>query len=182
MALVSTPKVNLGWKAVDFSLPATNGKSYSLQDAMGKKGLVVMFISNHCPYVKSIQSKLVRDMADLKTYGIGSIAIASNDVENYPEDDMDQMQNIAQSLAYPFPYVQDKTQTIARAYDAVCTPDFFGFDANLTLCYRGRLDDSGMQVTENRHRDLFEAMKQLATTGKITTKQHPSMGCSIKWK
>ncbi len=182
MALLSTPKVNLGWKAIDFSLPATDGKCYSLQDAMGEKGIVVMFISNHCPYVKSIQSKLVRDMADLKALGIGSIAIASNDVENYPEDGMETMQKIAHSLAYPFPYVQDETQSIARAYDAVCTPDFFGFDANLTLRYRGRLDDSGMQLTENRHRDLFEAMQQLATTGNITGTQYPSMGCSIKWK
>lgn len=182
MAALETPPVEIGWQAPDFKLKGTDGKTYSLKDARGPKGLVVMFICNHCPFVKAIADKLARDMKDLAGLGIGSIAVMSNDVENYPEDSFDNMKTFKQQHGFIFPYVIDETQKIAKAYDAVCTPDFFGFDANLTLQYRGRLDDSGMQKKEGGVRELYEAMKKIAETGRAPATQKPSIGCSIKWK
>lgn len=182
MAALETPPVTIGWKAKDFKLKGTDGKTYSLSDAKGPKGLVVMFICNHCPFVQAIAGKLARDMRELQSLGIGSIAIMSNDVENYPEDSFDNMKRFKEKHGFPFPYVIDETQTVAKAYDAVCTPDFFGFDAGLTLQYRGRLDDSGRQKKQDGARELFEAMKSVAATGKAPAVQKPSIGCSIKWR
>jgi peroxiredoxin len=182
MAALQPPPVKTGWKAPDFKLKGTDGKTWSLADAMGPKGLVVMFICNHCPFVKAIADKLARDMKELQGLGIGSIAIMSNDVENYPEDSFDNMKKFHAANGFTFPYVIDETQSVAKAYDAVCTPDFFGFDANYNLQYRGRLDDSGMQKKSGGNRDLFEAMKQMATTGCAPANQLASIGCSIKWR
>jgi len=182
MPALQPPPVETGWKAHDFKLKGTDGKFYTLADAMGKKGLVVMFICNHCPFVQAIAGKLARDMKELAGLGIGSIAIMSNDVENYPEDSFDNMKKFHAANNFTFPYVIDETQAVAKVYDAVCTPDLFGFDVNFNLQYRGRLDDSGMQKKEGGARELFEAMKQVAETGRAPTKQNASIGCSIKWR
>jgi peroxiredoxin len=182
MAALQPPPVVSGWSAPDFNLKGTDGKTYSLHDAKGPKGLVVMFICNHCPFVKAIADKLARDMKELAVLGVGSIAIMSNDVENYPEDSFENMKKFHDANGFTFPYVIDETQSVAKAYDAVCTPDFFGFDSNLQLQYRGRLDDSGMQKKSGGNRDLLEAMKQVAATGRAPVEQKASIGCSIKWK
>ena len=176
------PLCDFGWKAVDFSLPATDGKTYTLADVRGPKGLVVMFICNHCPYVKAIVGRIVEDMAALKDDGIGAVAIMPNDTANYPADSFENMKAFAAENAFPFPYLIDESQAVARAYDAVCTPDFFGFNADLELQYRGRLDASRTELVPDARRDLLEAMRQVAATGKGPQDQIASMGCSIKWK
>lgn len=182
MVALETPPVTAGWKAPDFYLPGIDGKSYSLADVTGPKGLVVMFICNHCPYVQAIIDKIVRDMAELKSCGVHAIAIMSNDTAAYPSDDFPSMKRFAADHQFGFPYVIDETQDIARAYDAVCTPDFFGFEAGLTLRYRGRLDSSRKDKTATSERELFLAMKQLAETGTVPATQYPSIGCNIKWR
>ena len=182
MPALHTPPAQAGWRAPDFRLKATDGRIYSLKEAKGPKGLVVMFICNHCPFVQAVADKIARDAAELAAYGIGSIAIMSNDVANYPEDSFDRMIAFAGQHGFSFPYVIDETQEVAKAYGAVCTPDFFGFDAGLILHYRGRLDASGMQRTEGGKRELFEAMKQVAQSGRAPAVQAPSIGCSIKWR
>ena len=183
MVSLQTPICDFGWKAPDFDLPGVDGKRYTLADVCGKKGLLVMFICNHCPYVKAIRERIVRDTLELKQYGINSIAIMSNDPAEYEEDSFDNMKRVAAEYHFPFPYVWDETQEIAKTYGAVCTPDFFGFNGNLELQYRGRLDASRKEsAPENASRDLFEAMMQVAKTGKGPSEQIPSMGCSIKWK
>lgn len=183
MVSTPTPVCNFGWKAVDFDLPGVDGKRYNLASVRGPNGLLVMFICNHCPYVKAVIDRIVRDTQELKQYGIGSIAIMSNDPTDYPEDSWDNMVRIASEKRFPFPYVLDETQEVAKAYGAVCTPDFFGFNANLELQYRGRLDESRKETApEGVRRDLFEAMKQIAQTGQGPREQIPSIGCSIKWK
>ncbi len=182
MAALNPPPVQLGWQAPDFRLKSMDGKTYSLQDMRGEKGTLIMFICNHCPFVKAIADKLARDAAELANLGIKSVAIMSNDAENYPEDSYENMKVFAAKHQFSFPYLYDETQEVAKAYDAVCTPDFFGFDKDLKLAYRGRLDDSGMQKKEGGARELLEAMKQVAETGKAPAKQHASIGCSIKWK
>jgi len=182
MPALTTPKADIGWKAPDFKLKGTDGAFYTLKDVKGPKGLLVMFICNHCPFVQAIASKIAIDTKALAAIGIGSVAIMSNDVENYPEDSFDNMIRFKKAHGFAFPYVIDETQAIAKAYGAVCTPDFFGFDASLTLQYRGRLDASGMQRIEGGKRELFEAMKQVAETGHTAAAQTPSIGCSIKWR
>ena len=177
-----TPVCDFGWKAVDFALKGTDGRTYTLGDIRGENGTLVMFLCNHCPYVKAVIDRIIRDVGALKDHGIGSIAIMSNDTASYPEDSFDNMVRWAETLKFPFPYVIDETQTVARAYDAVCTPDFFGFDADLGLQYRGRLDASRVQPVADARRDLYEAMVQVAETGKGPAEQIPSMGCSIKWR
>ncbi len=182
MVRMETPVCDFGWPAPDFNLPGIDGKTYNLKTAAGPKGLLVMFICNHCPYVKSIRDRLVRDARDLQALGVGVIAIMANDPAEYPEDSFANMQAVAAEHAYPFPYVWDETQAVAKTYGAVCTPDFFGFNADLQLQYRGRLDESRKEPVEGARRDLFEAMRQVAETGHGPHEQIPSMGCSIKWK
>ena len=182
--MAATPPIcDFGWKAPDFELPATDGTMRSLQAVKGENGTVVVFICNHCPYVKAITDRLVRDAADLKTIGVSMVAICSNDATTHPDDSFENMGRFAVANGFSFPYLHDESQAVARAYDAVCTPDFFGFDAELGLQYRGRLDASRAQPGDpGLRRDLFEAMKSVAETGKGPEDQIASMGCSIKWR
>jgi peroxiredoxin len=183
MASTTTPVCDFGRPAIDFDLPGVDGKRYNLAAARGPNGLLVMFICNHCPYVKAVIHRLIRDVRDLQALGIGAIAIMSNDPTDYPEDSWANMVRLAGELDFPFPYVLDETQAVAKAYGAVCTPDFFGFNGNLTLQYRGRLDESRKETApEGVRRDLFEAMKEVATTGRGPAEQIASIGCSIKWR
>jgi peroxiredoxin len=183
MARMETPVCDFGWKAVDFALPGVDGKTYTLKDVAGPNGLLVMFICNHCPYVKAVIDRIVRDVRELREHGIGAIAVMSNDPTEYPEDSFANMAELARRLDFPMPYVLDESQAVAQAYGAVCTPDFFGFDRNLELRYRGRLDESRKETApEGVRRDLFEAMKQVAQTQRGPADQIPSMGCSIKWR
>lgn len=182
MVSLETPICDFGWKAVDFELQGVDGKTWSLDNVRGPNGALVMFICNHCPYVKAITGRLVRDVMELQAKGIGVIAIMSNDPTDYPEDSWENMKVVAETNGFTFPYVIDPTQATAKAYGAVCTPDFFGFDADLGLQYRGRLDESRKQPgAVDARRDLFEAMSRVAETGKGPEEQIPSMGCSIKW-
>lgn len=181
MVLTETPVCDFGKAAIDFSLQGVDGNKWTLNDCLGSKGLLVMFICNHCPYVTAIQDRLVRDTDELSDLGINSVAIMSNDPSDYPEDSFENMQRVAQQLNYSFPYLIDSDQKVARAYGAVCTPDFFGYNADLQLQYRGRLDNSGMQAKPDAQRELFEAMQIVAETGNGPADQIPSMGCSIKW-
>ena len=178
---VETPICDFGWKAPDFSLPATDGKTYKLEDLKGENGTLVMFICNHCPYVKSVIDRIVRDARELEALGIKTIAICANDANDYPEDSFENMVIFAEQNGFNFPYLHDKDQRIAKTYNAVCTPDFFGFDKDLGLQYRGRLDASRKDAVPDAKRELFDAMKQVAQTGHGPKDQIPSMGCSIKW-
>lgn len=183
MALVETPLCDFGAPAIDFALQGVDGRVWTLADCRGPKGLLVMFLSNHCPYVKAIQDRLVRDTLDLKALGVHTVAIMSNDTEDYPEDRFENMQRIAFEKGYDFPYLLDDTQNIAKAYGAVCTPDFFGYNNALKLQYRGRLDASGRDPRpKDAPRELFEAMQSVSLTGQGPRQQFPSMGCSIKWR
>ncbi|MCT4368984.1 thioredoxin family protein [Yangia mangrovi] len=180
---VSPPVCDFGWPAPGFTLPGTDGRTHSLEELRGSKGTLVMFICNHCPYVLAVLDRILRDARDLQTLGIGVVAISANDAAAYPADSFENMQKMAQERDFPFPYLHDESQEVARAYGAACTPDFFGFDAGLGLQYRGRLDASRKEAApEGTRRDLFEAMKQVAETGTGPQEQTPSMGCSIKWK
>jgi peroxiredoxin len=177
------PICDFGWPAVDATLPGIDGQDHSIFGHAGHKGLVVAFICNHCPYVKAVIQRIVGDANDLRTEGIGFVAINSNDAATYPEDSFDNMKLFAAAHRFTFPYLHDEDQAMARAYGAVCTPDFFGFNSDLTLQYRGRLDASRNQTgVANLRRDLFEAMKQVARTGNGPKDQIASIGCSIKWK
>jgi peroxiredoxin len=183
MASLETPVCEFGREAIDFDLPGVDGKRYNLASVKGEKGLLVMFICNHCPYVKSVQDRIIRDVKELALLGIGAIAIMSNDPADYPEDSFENMARIAKQFDYPFPYVWDETQKVAKAYGAVCTPDFFGFNGDLKLQYRGRLDASRKEAAPvDVRRDLFEGMLQVAKTGAGPENQIPGMGCSIKWR
>jgi peroxiredoxin len=182
MVSLTTPICNFGWKARDFDLPATDGQRHSLASVRGPNGLLLMFICNHCPYVKAVIRRIVRDCRELKAHGIGSVAIMSNDPSDYPEDSFDNMQRLAREQDFPFPYLLDETQETAKAYGAVCTPDFFGFNGKLELQYRGRLDASRKETVAEARRDLFEAMLEVARSSQGPREQIPSMGCSIKWK
>jgi peroxiredoxin len=182
MAGTMTPPVALGWPAAQFDLPGIDGRRHTLDTARGMHGLVVMFLANHCPYVRAIAAKIVRDTDELAALGIGSIAIMSNDAATWPEDSFDNMKAFADEHRFGFPYVVDESQDVARAYDAVCTPEFFGFGADLTLAYRGRLDASGRSPDPDARRELFEAMAQVARTGHAPVDQHHAIGCSIKWR
>lgn len=183
MALLETPVCQFGTPAPDFALPGVDGKVWTLTECMGPKGLLVMFICNHCPYVKAIQTRVVREARALKGIGVGCVGIMANDPEAYPEDSFENMRAVATSLEYPFPYLLDMDQAVAKAYGAVCTPDFFGFNSKGELQYRGRLDSSGRNpAPEGAERELFKAMQQIAETGSGPVDQIPSMGCSIKWR
>lgn len=178
----TAPICDFGWKAPDFRLPATDGKTYTLADLRGEKGTLIAFICNHCPYVKSIIGRLVRDAKDLKAAGVNMVTISSNDADNYPEDSFENMTDFAARHGFIFPYLHDQSQDVARAYGAVCTPDFFGFNARDELQYRGRLDASKTQLVPDARRDLYEAMMAVAVTGQGPRDQIASMGCSIKWR
>lgn len=182
MPALTTPICDFGWQGVDFNLEGVDGRSYALQDVRGDKGTLVMFICNHCPYVKAVIGRLVRDVTELQALGIGAIAIMPNDTEAYPADSFENMKTFAAEHGFTFPYVIDRTQEVARAYDAVCTPDFFGFDADLGLRYRGRLDASRVEPVPDARRELFEAMREVAASGRGPSEQIASMGCSIKWR
>ena len=180
---VSPPVCDFGWMPPDFTLPATDGKTCSLADISGPRGTLVMFICNHCPYVLAVLDRIIRDARDLSALGVGVAAICSNDATAYPDDSFDNMARMAEARGFPFPYLHDESQKVARAWGAECTPDFFGFNAAGALQYRGRLDASGKQAADpDVRRDLYEAMKQIAETGQGPRDQIPSMGCSIKWK
>ena len=184
MASLTTPICDFNTAAIDFNLPGVDDQAWSLEKAKGKNGLLVMFICNHCPYVKAIHKRLVEDTRMLRDeYGVNSIAIMSNDINEYTEDSFENMTKIANLWQFPFPYVLDENQEVAKAYGAVCTPDFFGYNSDLKLQYRGRLDESRKETSaKGVKRDLLEAMKQVAQTGQGPLEQIPSMGCSIKWK
>lgn len=183
MVTLQTPICTFGTPAPDFSLPGVDGKTWSRDQCEGEQGLLVMFICNHCPYVQAVRDRILRDARELAGHGIGCVAIMSNDPANYPEDSFDNMKRVAADHDFPFPYLVDETQEVAKAYGAICTPDFFGYNKELELQYWGRLDASRKQpAPQGARRDLFEAMKQVAETGKGPDEQIPSMGCSIKWK
>ena len=178
-----TPICDFGWKAPSFTLPGVDGKTYRLDELKGPNGTLVAFICNHCPYVKAVIDRIVRDADALKALGVNTVAICANDATTYPDDSFDNMKRFAEAHHFTFPYLHDEGQDVARAYDAVCTPDFFGFNADLELQYRGRLDASGREpASPSVRRELFEAMKQIAETGQGPRQQIPSIGCSIKWK
>jgi len=182
MALLQPPICQFGWKAPDFSLRGVDGRTYSLKDVRGPKGTLVVFICNHCPFVRAIIDRLVAEATELKAMGIGVIAIMPNDTKLSPGDAYPAMKDFAGEHAFNFPYVIDETQQVARAYDAVCTPDFFGFNAKDELQYRGRLDESRMELVKGARRELYDAMKLVADTGHGPKDQIASMGCSIKWR
>ena len=180
---IQTPICDFGQKAHDFQLKSTKNKIISLNDIKGEKGTLIMFICNHCPYVKAVTKDIVEDCKKLKNLGINSVAICANDAENYPEDSFDNMIVFAKKNQFDFPYLVDETQEIARTYDAVCTPDFFGYNKELELQYRGRLRElKNLVPVRDGDSDLFKAMKQISETGKGPEQQTPSAGCSIKWK
>ena len=180
---VSPPVCDFGWKAPDFTLPGTDGRDWSLGQIAGPKGALVMFLCNHCPYVQAVLDRILRDARDLQALGIGVVAISSNDAAAYPEDSFDKMRELARAKEFPFPYLHDESQAVARAYNAICTPDFFGLDAGGRLQYRGRLDASGRAPGPvDARRELYEAMKLVAETGSGPADQVASIGCSIKWK
>ncbi len=177
------PLCEFGWKPSDATLRGVDGTDHSILVHAGPNGLVVAFICNHCPYVKAVIDRIVRDARDLAELGVGFVAISSNDVDAYPEDSFENMKIFADAHRFPFPYLYDADQSVAKAWDAVCTPDFFGFNSAMELQYRGRLDASRKQSgPEDLRRDLFEAMRQVTETGKGPAEQVASMGCSIKWK
>jgi peroxiredoxin len=177
-----SPEGELGLAAPAFALTATDGLTYTLDDVRGRNGLVVIFMCNHCPYVQAALPRIVRDARDMAALGIGTVGINSNDATAYPEDSFERMATLAADRQLPFPYLYDETQQVARAYGAVCTPEFYGFDAGLRLRYRGRLDASRKDPIPDARRELFEAMQQIAQTGTGPELQTPAFGCSIKWK
>ncbi len=185
MVALTTPICEFGWNALDFNLPGVDGKSYSLSDIKGDNGTLVMFICNHCPYVKSVIHRIVEDISILNSKGIGSIAIMSNDVNDPKyglEDSFDNMKLFSKNNNFTFPYVYDESQKVGREYNAVCTPDFFGFNSNNELQYRGRLEESKMEIIPNADKELLNAMIKIAETGNGPREQIPSIGCSIKWR
>jgi len=182
MVRTETPIVDRTFQLPDFELPGVDGKTYRRDDVMGPKGLLVIFMCNHCPYVKAVEDRILRDVRDLQELGVGAAAIMANDPSDYPEDSFDNLKARAEEKAYPMPYLFDETQEVAKRFGAVCTPDFFGFNADGYLQYRGRLDESRKEAVPGARRELFEGMTQVAETGRGPEEQTPSMGCSIKWK
>ena len=180
--MATMPVCEFDTPAPDFDLIATDGRRYRRDELRGRNGLLVVFICNHCPYVISTIDRIVRDAAELGTHGIGSVAICSNDAAAYPEDSFENMKTAAARWHLPFPYLWDESQAVARAYGAVCTPDFFGYNARLELQYRGRIDDAGRIPRPGARRELFDAMVGVARTGKGPAGQTAGMGCSIKWR
>lgn len=181
MLLHSTP-VQMGWRAEPFTLADPDGRRYSLDDLIGERGLLIAFICNHCPYVIATIARFVADAKALTAEGIGVAAINPNDYHSYDADSPPNMKRFAQQHDFDFPYLVDEGQSVARTYDAVCTPDYFGFDASLALAYRGRLDDARMGDASHRVPELYNAMQSIAETGQGPLEQSASMGCSIKWR
>lgn len=179
--LLDTPVCDFGWKGPSFELKDPDGKTCSSAELMGSNGLLIVFMCNHCPYVKAIIDLLVKDAEQLQRQGVGVVGIMSNDYRDYPADSPEHMKKFAEYHAMPFPYLVDEDQAVAKAYSAVCTPDFFGFNRDFELQYRGRLDDARMGDASKRTPELLNAMLQVAETGKGPEQQTPSMGCSIKW-
>jgi len=180
---IQTPICDFGQKAHDFKLKSTENNLITLNDVKGQNGTLIMFICNHCPYVKAITKDIAKDCNELKKIGVNSVAICANDAEKYPEDSFENMIKFAKKNQFSFPYLIDETQEVAKTYDAVCTPDFFGYNKDLQLQYRGRLRElKNLIPVENGESDLLKAMKQIAKTSKGPENQIPSAGCSIKWK
>jgi len=183
MVRMTTPICDFGWHAPAFSLADPAGRLWTLEQCRGERGTLVMFICNHCPYVQAVIDRLVADTRRLRETGVNSVAIMPNDVAAFPQDGPEHMARLAAALDFPFPYLFDETQATARAYGAVCTPDFFGFNSRLELQYRGRLDESGREpASATARRELLEAMQAVAATGRGPTEQIASIGCSIKWR
>lgn len=182
MVALETPQAIIGAKAADFTLPAVDGKTYSLAQIKGPKGFLIVFICNHCPYVQKQLDRMVKLADELKGIGMGMVAINSNDAVRYPDDSFDNMKKLAKEKQFNFPYLFDESQQVARAYGAVCTPDFYGYNAAGELQYRGRMDSAWSGIIPNPDRELFLAMQEVAQTGRTTRPQNPSIGCSIKWK
>lgn len=182
MALLNPPVCDFNQAAVDFDLPGVDGQRWNLAKCRGKNGLLIMFICNHCPYVQAVLDKIARDADELQTYGVATAAICANDAVGYPEDSFANMRKLAAQVPFNFPYLHDESQAVAKKYGAICTPDFFGYNADLQLQYRGRLDASAAKSDPDSPRDLFQAMRQVATTGEGPAEQTASIGCSIKWK
>ena len=179
---LKTPICDFGQAAKSFELKSTNNEIIKLNDVKGTNGTLVMFICNHCPYVKAIIKDIVEDCNNLKELGVTAVAICSNDTINYPEDSFENMIEFAKKHQFNFPYLFDETQSIAKSYDAMCTPDFFGYNNNLELQYRGRIRElNNLKPVRAGNSDLFIAMKQIAETGKGPETQIPSVGCGIKW-
>ena len=182
MTLTKTPICNFGEKAKNFNLLSTENRKITLEDVKGEKGTLIMFICNHCPYVKAVIKEIVQDMKFLESLGIKSAAIMSNDAKNYPEDSFENMKTFSKQHDFSFPYLIDDTQKVAKEYNAVCTPDFFGYNKNLELQYRGRIRElRDHKPVATGDSELRIAMKLVAISGKGPAKQTPSMGCSIKW-
>lgn len=180
---VTTPIADIGWRAEPFRLKGVDGRWHTLRDLAGPRGTLLIFMCNHCPYVKAVLPRILRDARELAPIGVNTIAINANDDSAYPEDSFANMKVLAQALELPFHYLHDPSQDVARAYEAVCTPDFYGFDADLRLQYRGRLDASRRDTApEDSPRELFDAMRLIAHYGYGPGEQWSSMGCSIKWK
>ncbi|MCY6382632.1 thioredoxin family protein [Hoeflea prorocentri] len=179
--LLDTPICDFGWKGPDFTLKDAHGNSFTMSDHLGENGLLIAFVCNHCPYVQAIGHRLAEDAAMLKSEGINVLAVMSNDYRKVPSDGPEFMPQFAAKHGWTFPYLIDEDQSVGKSYDAVCTPDFFGFNKNGELHYRGRLDDAGMGDASSRERELVNAMLQIARTGEGPREQTPSMGCSIKW-
>ena len=183
MVSLETPVCEFGKAAPDFALPDVDSKIWTLDECKGEKGLLVMFICNHCPYVKAVRERIVRDTRELLEMGVKSVAIMSNDPTQYAEDSPAMMKQVAEQFGFPFPYLLDESQAVAKSFGAVCTPDFFGYNGDLELQYRGRLDASRKETAaDGVRRDLFESMAEVARSGRGPAEQIPSMGCSIKWK
>ncbi|MGI9249611.1 MAG: thioredoxin family protein [Pseudohongiellaceae bacterium] len=182
MAVLDTPVCDFGWKAQDFKLKDPDGKEYSMTEAMGENGLLVAFICNHCPYVKAVIGRLVADAKVLQEEGFGVLAVMANDYESYPDDSPNEMRRFAAEHKFTFPYLVDEDQSVAKSYDAVCTPDFFGFNRDFELQYRGRLDDAERGDASDRVPELLNAFRHIAKTGAGPKEQTPSMGCSMKWR
>ena len=181
MVRTKSPICDFDLPAIEFELKGVDGKLYNLNSLRGPNGLLVMFICNHCPYVNSVINQIIADTKELAGLGVNSVGIMSNNSNEYEEDSFENMKKISSDLNFPFPYLIDETQEVAKAFGAVCTPDFFGYNKNLGLQYRGRLNESGKELIDGARRELFEAMKEIAISGKGPTHQIPSMGCSIKW-